>query len=96
MASPLRLKQTYYEPGEKPGRILAWLIKQLQNERSITIQSSKGDNIVNLTEINDAFRFFNEGLYNSNKNVDLQIQKTFLDDLNIPSIPEELRSSLEV
>lgn len=36
MSSLLRLKQTFYDQGEKPGKVLAWRIKQLQNEQLIT------------------------------------------------------------
>ncbi len=30
--SLLRLKQSFYNQGEKPGKLLAWQIKQLQSE----------------------------------------------------------------
>ncbi len=51
--SLLRLKQTYYEGGEKAGKLLAWRIKQLQTERAInSIQIKEGEITFDQTEIN--------------------------------------------
>lgn len=61
MASLLRLKQSFYDQGEKPGKVLAWRLKQLQSERAITsLQSDQGETIVDPTEINESFRKFYE------------------------------------
>lgn len=62
MASLLRLKQTFYDQGEKPGKVLAWRIKQLQSERCITsLQNDQGETIVDPSEINKTFRTFMKG-----------------------------------
>ncbi len=51
-ADVLRLKQTYYDQGERAGKLLAWCIKTLQNERTISeIANAKGDSKSNLQEI---------------------------------------------
>lgn len=96
VASLLRLKQSFYEQGEKPGKVLAWRLKQLQSEKVITsLQSDQGETIVDPTEINETFKKFYEGLYSSemiNANSEL---KVFLNSINIPKIPEILRTNLE-
>ena len=37
ISSLLCLKETFYDQGEKSGKVLAWRIKQLQSERLISI-----------------------------------------------------------
>lgn len=54
--SLLRLRQTFYEQGDKSGKLLAWKIKQLETKTSITSILSNGQVIVFPQEINDAFR----------------------------------------
>ena len=54
--SLLRLKQTFYDQGEKPGKLLAWRIKQIQSERAINaIEKATGELTVDPTDINDTF-----------------------------------------
>lgn len=39
----MKLKQSYYEQGEKASKLLAWHIKQMETERAInTIQTDEG------------------------------------------------------
>lgn len=53
----MRLKEAYYERGEKPGRLLAWRIKQQQTETAMTnIEDRNGNNRMNPSEINTAFK----------------------------------------
>lgn len=53
VSSLLRLKQTFYEQGEKPGKVLAWRIKKLQNEKLIPLLiDDNNENIVDPIEIN--------------------------------------------
>jgi len=53
----LRLNQTFYEQGEKPGKLLAWQIKQLETRKTITsIKNNNGDTIIDPIEINKEFR----------------------------------------
>lgn len=47
-ANFLRLKQNYYDQGEKPGRPTAWRVKQQQTERTITaIEDASRNSTVN-------------------------------------------------
>ena len=51
-----RLKQTYYDQGESAGKLLAWRIKTLQNERAITEIETESGTTTNPAEINRAFQ----------------------------------------
>lgn len=63
-ANLIKFKQHYYNQGEKPGRLLAWRIKQQQTERAITnIEDASGNVVVDLLEISTAFKKFYENLY---------------------------------
>lgn len=96
VASLLRLKQSFYDQGEKPGKVLAWRLKQLQSEKVIiSLLSDQGEPIVDPTEINETFKTFYEGLYSSEMiNVNSEL-KAFLNSINIPKIPEILKANLE-
>lgn len=95
-ANMLRLKQLYYDQGEKPGKLLAWRIKQQQAERVIThIEDDEGKMTVDPMEINGAFRHYYENLYCSEGIYNLDIQSDFLGKLDIPQISEGTRDSLD-
>lgn len=95
-ANLLKLKQSYYEQGEKSGKILAWRIKQQQTERSINyIEAPNGKKVVNPEEISETFRVFYERLYSSECSPNLDGQATFLNDLNIPKLSEEENKTLD-
>lgn len=62
----MKHKQSYYDQGEKPRKLLAWRIKQQQIERSINyIEDQSGKTIVDPKEINEAFKVFYEKLFTS-------------------------------
>ena len=64
--SLMRLKQSYYEQGERAGKLLAWRIKQMQAERAInSILTDKGDTTSDPKEINDTFQCIYQNLYGS-------------------------------
>ena len=95
-ANMLRLKQLYYDQGEKPCKLLAWRIKQQQAERVIThIEDDEGKMTVDPMEINGAFRHYYENLYCSEGIYNLDIQSDFLGKHDIPQIPEGTRDSLD-
>lgn len=83
----LRLKQAFYDQGEKPGKLLAWRLKQLQNEKNITsVENSDGQIIVDPLVISETFKVFFEKLYSSDITHMGQEQNIFLDTLQIPNI----------
>lgn len=64
-------------------------------ERAIdSIEESDGNIIVDPQEINNSFRSYYMKLYNSECISDSEIQKTFLDNLELPSIPEEHKDEI--
>uniref|UniRef100_A0A3B3IB68 Reverse transcriptase domain-containing protein n=1 Tax=Oryzias latipes TaxID=8090 RepID=A0A3B3IB68_ORYLA len=92
----LRLNQTFYEQGDKPGKILAWQIKQLEAQKNITsIINKSGMTIVDPKEINTEFKNFFCNLYNSSDKVNHEAQNAFLDRLPIPVIPGDFKQQLE-
>lgn len=96
MSSLLRLKQTFYDQGEKPGKVLAWRIKKLQNERQITtLLNSNNENIVDPLEINKTFKIFYKNLYSTGISSNSLEINNFLNSVQIPKITEELKSELE-
>lgn len=65
-SSMMKLKQSYYDQGEKPGKLLAWRIKQLQSESAInSIQEEGGDVMTDPVKINNVFKDFFSSLYSS-------------------------------
>lgn len=57
LSSLMRLKQTFYNQGEKAGKLLAWCIISLQNERTILeIELEEGTRVINPQEINNVFQ----------------------------------------
>ena len=90
------LKQSYYDQGEKPGKLLAWRIKKIQTDRAInSLALENGVNIVDPLEINNTFKLYFENLYESEFTNDLEKQDNFLDKLKFPEVSEGTRSELE-
>lgn len=61
-----RLKQNYYEHGDKAGRLLAWQITREEAKRAIGSITLPSNVVVQSTDyINLAFKSFYENLYMS-------------------------------
>ena len=92
----LRLKQTFCERGEKPSRLLAWQIKKLNTERAMNaIRNEKGVITTDPLEINQTFVSFYKTLYQLKYPAESIDQNTFLDGLEIPTIPEDTKLQLD-
>ena len=90
--SLIRLKQAFYEQGEKSGKLLAWQIKKLDTEKAITsIQTLSGDVIVDPLVINDTFSAYYQILYKSELSELEEDQTSFLNQLPLPTISEDDR-----
>lgn len=88
--SLLWTKQTYYDQGKKAGKLLAWRIKKLQADRSISsIKTDAGELSTDPIETNKTFKKFYEKLYESECNVNEEVQNAFLDQLPLKVISEE-------
>lgn len=91
----LRLKQSFYDQGEKPGKLLAWRLRQLQNEKNITsVENNQGQIITNPLEINEIFKVFFEKLYSSDMTHKDQEQNVFLETLQMTNISELMTKDL--
>ena len=95
--SLMRLKQSYYEQGERAGKLLAWRIKQMQAERAInSILTDKGDTTSDPKEINDTFQCFYQNLYGSKYSGSASgLQKYFLDTLKFDLVDKEFLGRLD-
>lgn len=90
-----KLKQNFYEHGDKAGKLLAWQIKKRQEERAIvTIESPSGD-IIDPIKINEAFRDYYSNLYSPEISPQDELRTQFLGDLELPQISEEDHLNLE-
>lgn len=79
------LKQSYYDQGERVGKLLAWRIKKVQTERAVnTITSEDGKQIIDPNEINASFANYYENLYKPECSNGLDDQSRFLDKLDFP------------
>lgn len=94
----MRLRQSYYEQGEKAGRLLSWRIKQMQAEKAMnSIQTDKGVTTSDPQEINNAFLNFYHSLYSSEYSDSApHRQKEFLDSLEFTHLNEEHLGPLEL
>lgn len=92
----MKLKQSYYEQGEKASKLLAWRIKQLETERTInTITTDGGLETSDPQEINRTFREFYEKLYYTEcSSTAIESQKEFLDSLSFASLDDDAVKSL--
>lgn len=95
-ASLLRLKQTFYEQGDRAGKLLAWQIKRLETKVPITSINNNDQTIVNPKDINEAFRKYYQKLYESENKCSLEDIEVVLNKLNIPEIPHNIKVDLDV
>ena len=92
----IRLNQTFYEQGEKTGKLLAWQIKQLETRKAITsIRKSNGDIVTNPVEINKELKEFYGKLYDSETPNNVDCRNTFWKILEIPQVPNKFAKILE-
>ena len=91
-----KLRQSFYDQGEKAGKLLAWRIKTLQNEKCIhEIEKSNGIRTTDPKEINETFKIFYEKLYKSDQSANNSAQSSFLDRLEFPTLSPENQEALD-
>ena len=89
-------KQTYYDQGEKAGKLLAWRVKKTQTERTINnIKSTSGNLTTDPLEINKNFRDFYESTYKSEYTENSEDQSAFLDQLQFRTISDDEKITLD-
>lgn len=90
------LKQSYYDQGEKAGKLLAWRVKKIQSERTInSIMTCSGNLSTDPLEINNNFREFYENLYRSECSQTAEERDTFLDRLQFRTLTEDAKKELD-
>lgn len=96
LAGLTRLKQTYWDQGEKAGKLLAWHIKMLQNERAIDeITNTNRENTTDPQKINKLFESYYRLLYTSESQANSETLCEFFDHIKIASLSEEVRAELD-
>lgn len=89
-------KQTYFEFGDKPHKLLARQLRKRESDRTIhTIKSESGTTVTSHRDINNTFCQFYEKLYTSQANVP-EVMKQFLITCKLRTLSERDKSSLEV
>lgn len=82
-AKIIKLKQNFYEHGDKAGKLLAWQIKKRQEERAIVTIETPSGNITDPLKINEAFRDYYNNLYSPNISPNDELRTQFLEDLDL-------------
>lgn len=91
----LKSRYTYYEHGDKAGRLLAYQLRQTTSSHQIPqIQTSSGLTI-EPKKINDEFRDFYTSLYTSENTADSSHLDGFFDSLDIPTVHPDFVEDLE-
>uniref|UniRef100_H2ZY03 Endonuclease/exonuclease/phosphatase domain-containing protein n=1 Tax=Latimeria chalumnae TaxID=7897 RepID=H2ZY03_LATCH len=90
-----RTQAIYCAQGDCSGKLLAWQLRREAAECLIPdIRNKSGQLVTDPKLINETFvEFYN--LYTSQYPTDMTIQDNFLDGIDIPSLSEETRASLE-
>ena len=92
----IRLRQTYYDQGEKAGKLLAWCLKTEQNARTITeIVTANGDKTADPQINNTLFESYYTQLYSLECLVTNESFQDFFDQLTLPSLSEEAKGDLD-
>lgn len=89
-------RSTYYEHGEKAGRLLAWQVRQHSAGQDIpVINNDQGRRCCNNSEINACFSKFYQLLYTSESSLNAAELEAFFKDVKIPSVNSDLSDELE-
>lgn len=92
-----RTKATYYEHGDRAGRLLASQLKHQSASRFITqIYDNHSNKLVtDPQKINSVFSSFYSSLYTSQPPSDVSLMESFLHNLNIPTINTSIQETLD-
>lgn len=91
----LRNKSNYYEHGEQTGKLLANQLRGVRAKRLIAAVRTENGISSDQKMINDKFRTFYSNLYSSNCTTDFNIMEDFFNNLDLPSLSQDLRNSLD-
>lgn len=84
------MKQKHFEFGDKPHKLLARQLKQLESDRTIyKIKSAEGTILTSHKDINSSFKNFYESLYTSCMSARPNEMQNFLDKCDLPVLSQE-------
>jgi len=87
-----RTKQKYYFHSDRTSHLLALRLKETESKANIhMLKNSDGKIVTDPRAINNSFKAFYSTLYSSEVVLDRHVCKTFLENLNLPLLPEEDR-----
>lgn len=93
---PLKDKAQFYMHGDKPNKLLANQLRGARAKQSIPkIRMPCGRTTLDHLQINSMFRDFYSQLYTSEAPVDQDTASDFLNMLDIPTLPPDLRKALD-
>ena len=84
-----RLKTTFYESGEKTGRLLARQLKEQSSAHVIPAIRSGGSLVTSSKGINEVFKNFYENLYRSSATPNKLSVQNFFTNINLPNLSPE-------
>lgn len=91
-----KCKQTFFELGDKPHRLLARLLRKTQASQTIlSINNKHGQTTRNPQEINKCFEDFYRNLYTSKSSASQSLIEDFLEKCNLPKLDDEAVADLE-
>ncbi len=92
-----RARQTYFESGDKAGKLLASYIKQRELASTIpAVRSPAGDLLTATVDINQAFEEFYSNLYSSTSTTNDEEIHTFIEPLGLSKLTDEQRDFLDL
>ena len=92
-----RARQTYFESGDKAGKLLASYIKQRELSSTIpAIRSPAGDLLSATVDINQAFKEFYSNLYSSASTSSEEEMHEFIEPLGLPKLTDKQRDFLDL
>ena len=91
-----KTRQTYFEFGDKPSKLLALQLRQRYSQNLISqIRSPDLGVTSNTSDINTCFNNFYKSLYQSESTADQSLVNSFLNTLPTPSINQDIKSRLD-
>ena len=91
-----RLKNKYFENGDKAGKLLAYRLQKARTSRLIpTIRSVNGEILKSPQDINSRFKEYYKALYSSEVNPTPECLERFFSKINLPTISTVDREELD-
>ena len=91
-----RLRKTYFESGDKAGKMLANRLKQIENRQIIpAIRDEHGMLQCDAATINESFKNYYSNLYSTENNCNKEALNSFFGGFNLPTVSSADRANME-